>query len=96
MVICNDHSHPALLCLRDFIGGGYSVVAGHDGIHMVLFCLFDQLTVDPVTVLHPVRNIGIHIRPQTFQPFQQDICGRYAVYIIIADDPDPGSAGGFL
>ncbi len=63
-----------------------TVVAGDDGIHARLLRPTDQVHIQPVTVLLPVRNIRIHICPGLLKAFQENISGADAVDIIISND----------
>ena len=89
MMIRHDDGHPLFLRQSDLRSGGDAVVAGEDRIDPRLIRLQDQVRVQPVAVLHPVRDRRIRISSRHLQALMQDTGGADTVRVIIADDADP-------
>ena len=64
MMIRHDNGHALFLREGDLSGSRDPVVAGEDGIDSRLICVQHQMLVQPVAVLHPVRDRRIRVRPR--------------------------------
>ena len=88
MMIGHDNPHSKLIGSRDLFCRRNSIIAGNKQPDTGFCRIPDQLFIDAITILYPVGNGSIHICPQKPQSPAQDMCGTYAVYIIIPYDPD--------
>ena len=88
MMVCHNHRHSVVFCISDLIHRRNSIVAGQDGIHPFLIGVLDQMLIDAISVLHPVRNFIVYQSLTAFQPFVQNVSGIHSINIIISDDPD--------
>ena len=61
MMVRDNHRHPIAFRQPDLFHRGNSVVAGDNGIDPFLSGDLNQVLIDAVSVLHPVRNLKIHV-----------------------------------
>ena len=64
MMVCHHHRHPKLLCQSDLGNGGNTIVAGENRIDSLRRGNADNGFIDPVSVLDPIRNLPVRLRPQ--------------------------------
>ena len=88
MVVRHDDSHSQPLCLPDLLQGRDPVVTGQDGIRPFFLRPSDQVHVQAVAVLDPVRNVVVRLRPDLPQTREQDIGGTDPVDVVVPDHPD--------
>ena len=88
MVIRHDHGQPVLLPVCDLIRRGDPVVAGDDRIHAVVQRPVDEIDIQSISVLDPVRDVRVHMRAQPGQSFLQDVRRVHPVDVIISDNAD--------
>ena len=67
---------------------GNSVVAGDDHADAVRPRLLDQMLIQPVAVMNPVRNRRVRFRADQLQALRQNVGRTDAVHIVIPDDTD--------
>ena len=88
MMVRHDDRQSVFLSVSDLLRCGDPVIAGNDRIDPVVDRTVDEINIQPVSVFDPVRDIRIHVRPQSGQPLLQDVGCVYPVNIIVADHPD--------
>ena len=89
-----DHSgHSQLLRKLELAHRRDAVVTGQNGVHPVRRGRPDNGLVDPVAVLHPVRDLIVHGRPKALQPPVQDVGGADPVDVVVPHDADSGPCG---
>ena len=88
MMICHDHSHSKLLCKGNFLCSRNAVVAGDYRIDPCILRILNQMLVDAIAVLQAVWDHRIRCGADAPQRRYQNVRGIYAVYIIVADNPD--------
>ena len=88
MMVRHNDRQSILLPVGDLLRCGDPVIAGNDRIDPVVDRTVDKINIQPVSILDPVRDVRIHVRPQSGQPLLQDVGGVYPVNIIVADHPD--------
>ncbi len=86
MMIRYDHAHSVGSRKSDLGCRCDPVIAGQDKLPAVLFCLPDQMIVQPIAVPDPVRNDRIRIGSEQPQATEQNISGTDPVHIIITDN----------
>ena len=88
MVVSDNYRQATFLCIRDLCRSCNSIITGDDRVNPILHCFLDKLFMDSISIFDPVRNIGVRIRPQSLESFEQNAGRGNAVYIIIPDNPD--------
>ena len=90
MVVCYENRHSKLLCMCDFLNRRNSVVTCDHSVYPVLICLFNQMHIQTIAILHSVWNHIIHTCPGSFKCLHKNICRHHSVYVIVTDYPDFG------
>ena len=88
MMIGHDHRHSQRSGISDLLPCRNAVVTGHDRIRPRFPRLFDQMIVQSISVMDPVRDHRIHNRSKMTQTRIQYISGTDPVNIIIPYDTD--------
>ena len=87
-MIRNQYCHSKFFPIGDGLNCRYPVIAGNNRIFPVIFCLCNQIPVDAVPVLHPVRNYRGYYASGASDSFEQNIRRLHSVHVIIPDDSD--------
>ena len=88
VVICHQHRHTTLFRISDLLDRRDSIVTGQDRIYALLHRIAQQVDVQAISVLHPVRDLIIYNSPTPTQCTVQNVRGINSVDIIVSDDPD--------
>ena len=88
MMIRHDDGHALFLRKSDFRPRRNPVVAGKDRINSRLISVQNQMFIQSVAVLHPVRNRRVRIRSRFLQSLMQDAGSADSICVIIADHAD--------
>ncbi len=88
VVVGDNHCQTQFSGSLHLVYGRNPVIAGEDGIHTVCCRRLDNLFIDPVPVLYPVRNLIVRRGSHPVQRLKQEIGRADAVDIIISHDPD--------
>ena len=84
MMIRDHHGHPVLTRQLQRRDRRYAVVAGQYKVDAFIVRSADDCFIDAVSVPHAVGDIVADIRVQMPQHHHQQICGAYAVDVIVA------------
>ena len=60
MVICNDHCKTMFFSKSDCFTSCNSIITCKDRINLILYCLLNDIFIDPVTIFHTVWNLKIN------------------------------------
>jgi len=88
MMIRYDDRHAQFFAICNLICCCDSIITGNDRIDSGIVSPVDQMPIQTISVTYAVRNITVHICPETFQPLQQNIRRIHTINIIISDHPD--------
>ena len=88
MVIRHHDRQSVFFSVSNFLRRSDPVVTCYDRIDPVVDGPVDQVDIQSIPILDPIRNICIHVRPKFSQPLLENVCSIYPVYIIISDHPN--------
>ena len=91
VMVRDQHGKSQFLRQADLRHSGDSIVTGQDRIDSVLSRGADNGFIDSIAILDPVRNLIIHVSPDSRERPVKQVRRADAVYIVIPDYPDPFS-----
>ena len=81
MMVRDKNGHSKLLCMGNLRDSRNSVVTGDNRVDAVLLRCINQMLIDSVAVLHPVRYLIVHLSPTAGNSAVKDVSRHHTVDI---------------